>query len=99
MLMKLSRRSQNLISKFDEIIKKSIIEFCKYYLDIIDYVWYVYTYESHFYTKNLENERWILPCEEFHKEQIKSRNKIICYKVQFHLKQYSDQFSSQATKT
>ena len=38
--------------KFDERIKKSRIEFCKYYFYIVDNARYVYTDESHYYTKN-----------------------------------------------
>ena len=41
-----------LIPKFDERIKKSRIEFCKYYLYIVDNVRYVYTDKFNFYTKN-----------------------------------------------
>ena len=41
-----------LIPKFDERMKKSRIEFCKYYLYIVDNARYVYTDEIHFYTKN-----------------------------------------------
>ena len=59
------------------MIKKSIIEIFKYYLEIVDYAWYVYTYESYNFIKNLHNERWIFPCEEFNKEQRNSGNKII----------------------
>ena len=47
--------------KFDERIKKILIEFCKYFLYIIDNARYVYTGESHFYTKNLFCERWVFP--------------------------------------
>ena len=43
--------------KFDERIKKSRIEFCKYYLYIVDNARYVYTDESHFYTKNPYSDR------------------------------------------
>ena len=34
----------------------------------------MYTYESHFYTKNPYSERWVFPGEEFHEEQRKSGN-------------------------
>ena len=37
--------------------KKSRIEFCKYYLYIVDNARYVYTDESHFYTKKPYSER------------------------------------------
>ena len=57
--------------KFDEKIKKSRIEFCKYYLYIVNNARYVYIDESHFYTKNSYSERWVFPCEEFHEEQRK----------------------------
>ena len=46
-----------LIPKFDERIKKSRIEFCKYYLYIVDNVRYVYTDKFNFYTKNSYSER------------------------------------------
>ena len=39
--------------KFDKKIKKSRIEFCKYYLYIVDNARYVYTDESHFYKRIL----------------------------------------------
>ena len=38
---------------------------------------YVYTDESHFYTKNPYNEGWISPSKEFHEEQRKFRNQRI----------------------
>ena len=38
---------------------------------------FVYTDESHFYTKNPYSERWIFQGEEFHEEQRKSENQII----------------------
>ena len=60
--------------KFDERIKKSWIEFCKYYLYNVDSARYVYTDESNFYTKNPYSERWVFPGEEFHEEQRKSGN-------------------------
>ena len=63
--------------KFDERIQKSRIEFCKYYLYIVDNARYVYTDESHFYTKNPYSERWVFPGEEFHEEQRKSGNQRI----------------------
>ena len=37
--------------KFDERIKKSRIEFCKYYIYIVDNARYVYSDESHFLFK------------------------------------------------
>ena len=52
--------------KFDERIKKSGIEFCKYYFYIVDNARYVYTDESHFYTKNLYSEIWVFQGKEFH---------------------------------
>ena len=60
--------------KFDERINKSRIEICKYYLYIVDNSRYVYIDESHFYSKNPDNERWVFPDEEFHEEQRKSGN-------------------------
>ena len=63
--------------KFDERIKKINIEFYKYYLYIIDNARYVYTDESHFYTKNPYNQRWVFPGEEFHEKQRKSGNQRI----------------------
>ena len=42
--------------KFDERIKKSRIEFCKYYLYIADNARYVYTDESNFFYK--ESIKW-----------------------------------------
>ena len=88
-----------LIPNFDERIKKSRIEFCKYYLYIVDNARYVYTDESHFYTNNPYNERWVFSGEEFHEEQRKSGNQWKVYTVQFHAKQNSHWFSSQATWT
>ena len=63
--------------KSDERIKKSRIKFSKYYLYIVDNARYVYTDESHFYTKNSYSERWVFPGEEFHEEQRKSGNQWI----------------------
>ena len=57
--------------KFDERIKKSSINFFKYYLYIVDNARYMYTCESHFYTKNPYSERWVFQDEEFHEEQRK----------------------------
>ena len=37
----------------------------------------MYTDESHFYTKNPYNERWVFPGEEFHEEQRKYGNQRI----------------------
>ena len=59
---------------------KGRIEFCKYYLYIVDNARYVYTYESHFYTKNPYSERWVFPGEEFHEERRKSENQRISVK-------------------
>ena len=64
-------------SKFDERIKKSRIEFCKYFLYIVDNTRYMYTDESHFYIKNPYSERWVSLGEEFHEEQRKSGNQRI----------------------
>ena len=63
--------------KFDERIKKSSINFFKYYLYIVDNARYMYTCESHFYTKNPYSERWVFQDEEFHEEQRKSGNQRI----------------------
>ena len=63
--------------KFDERIKKSRIEFCKYNIYIVHNARYVYTDESHFYIKNPYSERWVFTGEEFHEEQIKSGNQRI----------------------
>ena len=63
--------------KFDERIKKSRTELCKYYLYTVDNAKYVYTDKSHFYTKNPYSERWVFPSEEFHEKQRKSGNQRI----------------------
>ena len=60
-----------ILRKNDESIKKSRIEFCKYYLYIVDNARYVYIDESHFYQKNPYSERWVFPGEEFYEEQRK----------------------------
>ena len=66
--------------KFDERIKKSRIKICKYSLYIVEKARYVYTNESHFYTKNPYSERLVFPGEEFHEEQRKfGKQKISVY--------------------
>ena len=47
--------------KIDERIQKSRIEFCKYYLYIVDNARYVNTDESHFYIKNPYSKKWVFP--------------------------------------
>ena len=69
MQMILNGQSQILRPKFDERIQKSRIEFCKYYLYIVDNARYVYTDESHFYTKNPYSERWVFPGKSFMKNK------------------------------
>ena len=63
--------------KFDKKIKKSRIEFCKYYLYIVDNARYVYTDESHFYKKNPYSERWVFQGKGFNEKQRKSQNQRI----------------------
>ena len=60
--------------KFDERIKKSRIEFCKYYFYIVDNARYVYNDEFHFYTKNPHSKRLVFISEEFNEAQGKSGN-------------------------
>ena len=60
--------------KFDEKIKKSRIEFCKYYLYIVNNAKFMYNDESHFYTKNPFSERWVFSGDDLHEEQRKSGN-------------------------
>ena len=51
--------------KIDKRIQKSKIEFCKYYLCIVDNARYVNTDESNFYTKNPYSKKWVFPGLEF----------------------------------